>query len=137
LTTSAEFPDGPPSVARIAYFCPYGVGASAVASWDRCWLQRAASSWRQFSDEYPSARKKAALNRPIGWLRESRYAWSFAGSITARSAFGIRNRQSPSLNLPRSSGFLVRITLRFRRGGRSPAGRTQYLPARPPSPARS
>src|SRR5947209_7993145 len=43
-------------------------------------------------------------------VRESRYAWSFAGSITARSAFGIRNRQSPLLNLPRSSAFLVRIT---------------------------
>ena len=55
-------------------------------------LGRSASSRRQSSGEYPSARKNAASNRPTGWLRESRYPGSFAGSMMARSAFGICNR---------------------------------------------
>src|SRR5262249_8017002 len=72
LTTTAEAPLGPISVARITNFRPYGVVSSAVASLGRCWRRRAASSRRQSSDEYPSASKKAALKRPMGWVHESR-----------------------------------------------------------------
>jgi hypothetical protein len=48
----------------------------------RCGVRRTLGSWR----------KKAALNRPIGWASESTSSRSFAGSTMARSALGLFKR---------------------------------------------
>ena len=44
LTTSAERPPTPVRIARISYFCPYGVAAASCASCKRCWAGRCFAS---------------------------------------------------------------------------------------------